>query len=115
MSTLRLDEFVTVTVGADGTGTSLPKGPSKYGETWRVTLMSMQTTGNETKTGELFAYRGPAVRINQIDYTSKIDGDTSNTNVELQVGEYLTFKWVGCTPGAIGTVHITGDLIARGR
>lgn len=110
MPKYRLDQSVTFTVGANGTGTSVPIGPTKYGDTWSVNLISMQSVGNLLTTAKFFAYRGTALPINQVDYTEKVSGDTSNTDVELQNGETMTFVMTGATPGTVVTVHVTGDL-----
>ena len=110
MSVNRLDSSTTFVVGSNGVGTSLPMGPAKYGDQWHVTLISMQSSGNALPTAQLFVYRGSPLPINQIDYTKKVTGDTSNTDVTLQIGEYLNFQMTGATPGTVVTIHVTGDL-----
>lgn len=114
---LRLDKFVTVTVPASGIGFSTPIGPAQYGERWHVNIMSIQTIGNliTTPIPQIFVYRGSPSRINQVDYTGKVEGDTSPTDIDLLVGDVINFEWRNFTVGSIGTAHIIGDLFVPAR
>jgi hypothetical protein len=107
----RLDQFVTVIVPGSGDGFSLPFGPTRYLEEWKVTLLSIQTAGNTSDSAEVFVYRGAVSPTNQVDYTQKVAGDTSNTDLDMMAGDTLIFEWRNCTPGAIGTAHIIGQQL----
>lgn len=108
----RLEETRTVTLDGNGNATVIGVGPTVYGETWRVKRFSVNT-GSRCK---FTVHRGISVEdTTQIDATGRGDLDTSETDVPLNIGETLSFKWAGGTPGSSGMVRIEGTREVAGR
>lgn len=108
-----LDESPVVTIGADGTGETVPIGPSAQGEVWHQLRYSVSLSAG---VGTCRVYRGFASSLRQIDVTTKGQGDTSdNPTMELRKGEFIVAKWTGATVGAIATFHIEGRRTIPGR
>lgn len=102
----------SVVLDGSGTATVVGIGPVLYGETWRVTLFSVNTTSR----CEFTVHRGNDTSAQyQIDTTAKGDLDTSPTDIALQSGETISFKWANGSPGAVGTIRVEGKRILRGR
>lgn len=102
----------SVTLDSSGIGRVTGVGPVRYGESWHITLFSVNTSvrcrftvhrGNDTSA----AY--------QIDSTDRGDLDTSPTDIRLQAGETISFLWQKGTAGAVGTIRIEGTINLRGR
>lgn len=112
MTEYRLEETRTVTLDGNGNASVLGVGPTVYGETWRVKKFSVNTGSRCTFT----VHRGISVEpTTQIDATSRGDLDTSETDVPLQVGEQLSFRWENGVPGTVGIIRIEGIREVAGR
>lgn len=102
----------SVTLDSSGTGRVTGVGPVKYGESWKVTLFSVNTTSRCKFT----IHRGNDTTPQyQIDATVRGDLDTSATDITLQAGETISFLWANGTPGAVGTIRLEGTITMRGR
>lgn len=111
MIELPLSDSRSATLDANGDATVVGVGPVRYGESWVVTLFSVSTTSRCTFT----VHRGNDTAPQyQIDGTARGDLDTSQTNIALNTGEKISFKWSGGTPGSIGSVRFEGVIKLRG-
>lgn len=81
--------------------------------TWNVKLMNTTTTS--TTQTKCSVYRGDINAGNQIDYTNTGNGDTSPVDAIYRVGDKITVRWTGGTPGAIATFRLEGDVVQVGR
>lgn len=112
MANYQLAEFRSVTLDANGSATVAGVGPVLYGETWKVERISVSTTVRCKFT----VYRGRDTSPQyQVDGTVRGDLDTSETNLSLQSGDSLSFKWENGANDAKGSVRIEGVRIVRGR
>jgi hypothetical protein len=113
MNTLRLERTVTGILADDGSGTvtcQASTGPEKYGDVWRVTLLSAYS--NSSGEIQLRVFRNVAGGT-QVDSTYAAKSDTSSCDITLQAGEKLVFVWTGGVAGAVVSVDVSGDLISR--
>lgn len=112
MPEYRLEVTRSVTLDASGNATVLGIGPTVYGETWRVKRFAV----NSTSRCRFTVHRGISTDpTTQIDGTSRGDLDTSETDIPMQTGEQLSFRWSGGTSGATGTIRIEGTREVAGR
>ncbi len=107
----QLAESRAVTLNSNGEAVVSNLGPTRPGETWRITKFSVYTDS----TCVFRIYRGPVSDLNQIDITTRGDGDTSDTEVLLIPGEFVSFSWTRGTVGAIGTIRLEGRRTVPGR
>ena len=95
----------TVTIDSAGNGT-LRFGPSKYGERW---IISRLTTNGNTASGLLTIYRGP-IGSQMLDLSKYPNKDISETTLDLKSGETITVHYTTCTPGALMTFYVEGEI-----
>jgi hypothetical protein len=109
----RLQESRSATCDANGTVAITQVGPVRAGERWRIRRFSVSTTSGGTFT----VFRGNDVSSpsNQLDYTERAEGDTSETDISLMPGETISFLWDDCDASAVGTVRFEGDRFVPGR
>lgn len=109
---LRLDVSRTTTIGSNGSAEILGIGPSRPHEVWTIRLFNVKTGS----TGVFQVFRGYGTdNSNQIDYTGRADGDTSDCYVVLQSGEFISVKWTNCLAGATGIFKLEGSTSFRGQ
>lgn len=112
MAEYPLAESRSAILDASGTATVIGVGPVLYGESWKIELISVSTSVRCKFT----VYRGRDTSASyQIDGTVRGDLDTSETNIKLQTGDAISFKWENGSPGASGTVRIEGTRTIKGR
>lgn len=109
-----LQEFVQGIADATGTTRAIT-GPAKYGESWEITLMSVNT--NSTAQAQLRVYRGVESDTAQILSTYSANNDTAGGGapIKVQSGENLVFVWTGADSGSVCTARLEGDLISGRR
>lgn len=108
----RLDESFSVTIATGGTATRQSVGPSRPGERWEITNMSV----SGTSPAKLQVFRGNSTdRSKQIDVTVTAQADTSDSKTTLRNGETISFLWTGGTVGATMSVHIEGSRFVPGQ
>lgn len=108
----RLEGFRDVTLDANGEASIVAIGPTRPNEKWNITRFSVNTT----VACEFQVFRGNTLDSQyQIDFTQQGAGDTSETDLTLQVGETISFKWSGGTSGATGTIRWEGKYFIPGR
>lgn len=108
----RLSESRTVTIGSNGTAEVLGIGPSRAFERWVIKLFNVKTGSS----GIFQVFRGYGTdNTNQIDYTGRADGDTSDCNIPLRTGESISIKWSACLSGATGIFRLEGSAFITGQ
>jgi len=97
---------------ADSNGRAVVStGPAKYGESWDVTLISVNT--NSTLESQLRVYRGVESPSAQVLSTYSGNGDNAGGGtITVPSQDKLVFIWTGCDVGSICTARIEGDLIS---
>lgn len=80
---------------------------------WQITNTAVSSTS--TKQTKCTTYRGPAAPSNQVDFTRVGNGRSSDTQIPLASGEFLTVVWENGTPGTVATVTVIGDEFLQGR
>jgi hypothetical protein len=114
VNTLPLSRPLTAVLADDGNGNitgQASAGPEKYGESWKVTLLTTNT--NSATETQLRVYRNVVSNTTMIDSTWAANQDTSTCDVTLRAGEKLVFVWSNGTAGANCYANIEGDLISR--
>lgn len=112
MAEYPLAEYRTVVLDGSGEATVTGLGPVLYGEQWRIHRISVSTTTRCKFT----VYRGRDIAPQyQLDGTVRGDLDTSETNLTLQSGDSISFKWELGAAGATGSVRVEGTRTIRGR
>jgi hypothetical protein len=109
---LQLNQTYTVTIGATGIGTILDVGPTQSWERWIIEAMQTSVVGSTTQT-QLTVYMQGQTRAVEGTYSGNFDN--SNTKFDLRQGQRLNLIYTNGTPGAVGTVVITGTRYLRGR
>lgn len=105
-----LNEQVQVTSVNNGSGVATATGrigPSRYGETWHITLMTTQS--NSTTDVELRVYRNVESPGSMVDSTYSGRSATSPCDLKLRVGESLVAVWSKGDIGAIHTLRVEGE------
>jgi hypothetical protein len=95
----------SVTIDATGKGT-VSLGPSRYGEKWEVSLLSVQNTG--ALNPEISVYRDMASPTSFVESTRNGNSDSSDTKYSLRAGERLVVQTVGGSVGSTTTVTVSG-------
>lgn len=105
-----LESFQT-TVTANGEAWIEGKGPTQYGEIWRIesTQCLVQGSVNEAR---LRIYRNGRTQLVEGTYSG--NQDTSNTTFELQSGEKLSYFFSGADVGSIAIITLQGKRVVRG-
>lgn len=103
MSEVPVYEQIDAVAVDDGTGVARAtgsKGPAKYGDIWKVSLMTSQSTS--TTDVELRVYRNVESPGSMLDSTYSGRSATSPCEIWLKAGEQLVAVW---TKGDIGATH----------
>lgn len=86
-------------------------GPSRAFERWVITGMTIQTSS--TAITAFRVYRGEMEAPSALIDLSNFNGnnDVSDTRTELTPTEKLLGVWTGGTPGAAGTLTVSGESV----
>lgn len=107
-----LSETFSVTIPASGEGWIRNVGPRQYGEEWIIE--STQTiVENSVAQARLRVFRNGTTQ--QVEGTYSANLDTSDTNIKLRSGEFLSFKYEGADSGSIGRITLSGTRRVAGR
>jgi hypothetical protein len=89
-------------------------GPSKYGESWHVTLSTITTTSVLATSFRYYRqHETPSAQFDVSLYNG--NNDVSDSTVDLAPMEQLMGVWAGGTPGRVATLIVQGQVHARGR
>lgn len=112
MATLPLLASANATFISDGVGGSVARvphlGPRRYGTTWHVT--HMVSTTNSVVPSQVRVYRNIESPTTIVDGSDSANQDTSETDITLGSGEFLTFVWTKGDIGAIATITVSGEM-----
>ena len=113
MASLPLYESISAVFDAAGRA-SVRIGPSRYGESWHITLSTI-TTNSVLQTSFRY-YRQHETPSSQFDI-SLFNGnnDVSDSVVDLAPMEQVMGIWAGGTPGRIATLIVQGQVKVSGR
>lgn len=106
--TLPLSVTSRVTLDGDGNGTCPPVGPTSAGETWNVSLVSVQCNTNANEAIASVFLNGMLLGTTTWGSTGDSDSSISQTVV---TGQTITATWTGGDPGAIGTMTVFGTKV----
>lgn len=108
MRTLPLTETSRVVLNGSGNGTCPPLSPSSSGETWSVSLISVQVSSN---TSEAIA----SVYLNGILLGTTTWGSTGDSDSAINqivgTGQDITATWTGGDAGATATMAVIGTKV----
>lgn len=109
----RLNASGEVILNAAGGGQLELRVPG--GQVWSLTRMTVSCTGPTSPMPACYVYEGPAVDAYLFDatWTGALDVSDFGTPFALNDGDYLTFKWVGGTPGTFATARLVGTFALR--
>lgn len=106
---LQLNESASVTLDATGAGVAR-LGPRRAGVQWAVRKVTISSTSatSQVPTAELFLGEPSGTPLD-----STYDGNRNSTDVDVSLwsGQYLSLRWAGGTPGATGTLAVLGDNV----
>jgi len=108
---LVLNEAKNVVLDSNGNGT-VQIGPAKANERWRVRTVAVSTS-TAVKVPTASVYTGYLAPGNLIGGTYTGSNDSTDVDVELGPGSFLTVQWTGGDAGARATVSIYGDRLVR--
>jgi hypothetical protein len=100
----------TLTLDGNGAG-QLRFGPVPAFQVWTINIMSVTTSGPNTKQALVQVYRNvPGVPTALVDGTYSGNFDTSQVTpaLQLQTGEALYVVWSGGNANAVATYRIEG-------
>lgn len=109
MRTIPLHESVSVTFDVNGNGTGM-LGPSVYGQSWNITLITTSCTTPNTQQVTFQVYRNFAAPGQNIGGSYSGQNDSDDISVMLMYGERLVFTWTGGNSGDQGTAVVMGTL-----
>lgn len=96
---------------ADANGRAVTRvQPMRYGEEWRVTRMTVQSTST-TLVPTAKVYRGSEAASNLIDGTWTGTQDVSELSVRLMSGEALVCVFTGGDVGSVCTFNVFGEKV----
>lgn len=96
---------------ADANGRAVARvQPLRYGEEWRITRMTVQSTSS-TLVPTALVYRGSEAASNLIDGTWTGTQDTSETSIRLVSGETLVCVFTGGDVGSQCTFNVFGERV----
>jgi hypothetical protein len=110
MSTLPLNEFVSITLDGAGAGTARI-GPNAHGVIWRPTVVSVRVS-TQTKSPTCLIYAGSSATADNFVDGTYTGAQNSSSNIEGQVlllGNYVWAVWAGGDAGAQATLTVTGS------
>jgi len=105
MRTLPLTETSKVTLNGSGNGTCPPIGPTSSGETWNVSLISVQCSTNANEAIANVYLNG--LLLGNTTWGSTGDSDSS-INQTVGNGQQITATWTGGDVGAVATMSVFG-------
>lgn len=82
----------------------------RYGEEWRITRMTVQSTSS-TLVPTARVYRGSEAASNLIDGTFTGNQDSSDTSIRLMSGETLLAVFEGGDVGSQCTLNVFGEKV----
>ncbi len=110
--TIPLETAANATFNALGVA-SVSVGPGRANLHWKVTRLVTSTTSTAVVQPQLRVYRNVETPSTLVDSTYSGNSATSETNLDVRVGERLLFVWSGGTTDAIATIVISGEVIAQ--
>lgn len=84
--------------------------PMRYGEEWRITRMTVQST-SATLVPTAKVYRGSEAASNLVDGTFTGTQDTSDTSIRLMSGEALVCVFEAGDVGSRCTFNVFGEKV----
>jgi hypothetical protein len=109
---LQLSRSITVTIGASGIG-SVSLGPSRYGERWHISTMTVQSTSVTHPTARVF--RGTSITGIPLDVSIRGDKDTSACDIDLRSCDSVTCEWRLADAGSVCTFSVDGSQFLVGQ
>lgn len=98
----------TVQLNTAGNGTCPPIGPMSPGETWTVTLISVQCSSNANESTASVYLNGALVGTTLTGST----GDTDSAiTLAVQNGQTFSCTWIGGDHGATATMTVIGSRV----
>lgn len=107
--TVELRESGSATAGSDGRAVCRVQ-PMRYGEEWRITRMTVQSTSS-TLVPVAKVYRGSEAASNLVDGSYTGTQDTSETSIRLMSGEALVCVFEGGDAGSQCTFNVFGEKV----
>ena len=108
MSSQPLLQAQQITLDGSGAG-RMQFGPVPSFQVWTINIMSVTTSGPNTKQALVQVYRNLAgLPTALVDGTYSGNFDTSPCDIELQAGESLWVVWSGGNAAATATYRIEG-------
>jgi hypothetical protein len=95
----------TVKLNSSGNGTCPGLGPIAPGETWNVTLISVQCSTNVVESVAQVFFNGALIGTTLTGSTG--DADSAITQ-PMSTGQTMTATWTGGDPGATATMTVIG-------
>lgn len=95
----------TVTLDSDGNGTCPPLTPTGAGESWTLTLISVQCTSNASEAIASVYLNGAL--LGTTTWGSTGDSDTGISQ-QVMTGQQVTATWTGGDPGATAVMSLLG-------
>ena len=106
MTAIQLLKSVTVALDGDGNGTCPPLGPSSFGETWKLSGVSLKCSTNVAEAIGSVYLNGSL--IGTTTWASTGDTGVASSLVQVMTGQMLTATWAGGDAGAVATMTVLG-------
>jgi hypothetical protein len=107
-TTLPLFDTSTVVLDGSGNGSCQGVGPLSPGETWTVSLISVQCSSNVNEA--ICSVYCNGILLGTTTWGSTGDSDTGITQF-LANGQVITATWTGGDAGAVATMGVTGTKV----
>jgi hypothetical protein len=105
MTTYQISLATTVKLNSSGNGTCPGLGPTSPGETWTVSLISVQCSTNVSESIASVYLNGALLGTSTWGSTG--DADSAISQV-VSTGQALTATWTGGDSGATATMTVIG-------
>ncbi len=105
MRTLPLTETSKVTLNGSGNGTCPVIGPTSSGETWKVSLISVQCNTNHNEAIASVYLNG--MLLGTTTWGSTGDSDSSINQI-VGTNQQISATWTGGDSGAVATMTVFG-------
>lgn len=105
MGTNPLLQTTTVVLDNDGNGTTSPIGPTSQGESWNVTLISVQCSTNQHE-AICSVYLNNSL-LGTTTWGSTGDSDSGISQM-VMMGQQITATWTGGDSGAVAQLSVMG-------
>lgn len=105
----KISEAAQVVLSAAGYGV-VRLGPGRAGLTWHVTSVAVRIV-SATAVPEVHLYLGEPSPGNELTNSYNGANNSSDLDVILASGQYLTAEWIGGDPGARATLSIYGERV----